>query len=246
MTRAQTEPRLSRRVARVVGSLVISALALWLVQRQLDPVPEDLSVASHGVPLYLATLLVYSFFRTARWYFLVRPLGAVRLAEVLLAGLAGTLWIVALPWRLGELVRPALLARRTGLPLAQLVGTVAVERVVDGLVVCGMFFLAAAQLPQAAAIAGLRPAALLAAALFAAALALLLVLARWPALPARLLARAHAVAFAQRQAQHLTRHTRLDESRLHGTHGAGQGHGQRQALVSRLPQFVAGHLHDHL
>lgn len=198
MTRAQTEPRLSRRVARVVGSLVISALALWLVQRQLDPVPEDLAVAPHGVPLYLGTLLVYAFLRTSRWYFLVRPIGAVRLADVLLAGLAGTLWIVALPWRLGELVRPALLARRTGLPLPQLLGTVAVERVVDGLVVCGMFFLAAAQLPQAAAIAGLRPAALLAAALFAAALALLLALARWPALPARLLARAPRLAGAAR------------------------------------------------
>ncbi len=165
---------------RVALSLVVTGAALWLALRQLDPVPEALTIAAWGVPAYLATLLVYAFARSARWWFLVCPLGQVRFADVLLAGLAGTLWIVALPWRLGELVRPALLARRSGLPASQLLGTVAIERVVDGLVVCGAFFVAAAAAPGVPEMTGLYAACVAAVALFGAALAVLVALARWP------------------------------------------------------------------
>jgi uncharacterized membrane protein YbhN (UPF0104 family) len=174
-------PAPARPWLRLGLSLAITALALWLVQRQLDPVPDDLEIAAWGLPAYLATLLVYAFLRSARWWFLVSPLGQVRFGDVMLAGLAGALWIVALPWRLGELVRPALLARRSGLPASQLLGTVAIERVVDGLCVCGAFFFAAAGAPDVPELTGLYAACTGAFALFGAALAVLLVLARWPA-----------------------------------------------------------------
>lgn len=174
-------PAPARPWLRLGLSLAITGLALWLVQRRLDPVPDDLEIAAWGLPAYLASLLVYCFLRSARWWFLVRPLGPVRFGDVMLAGLAGALWIVALPWRLGELVRPALLARRSGLPAAQLLGTVAIERVVDGLLVCGAFFLAAAAAPDVPALPGLYLACTGAFALFGIALAGLLVLARWPA-----------------------------------------------------------------
>lgn len=173
-------PARARGLVRLGLSLLITGAALWLVQRRLDPVPDALTIAAWGVPAYLATLLVYAFARSARWWFLVRPLGQVRFADVLLAGLAGTLWIVALPWRLGELVRPALLARRAGLPWAQLLGTVAIERVVDGLVVCAAFFVAAAAAPDAPALSGLYAACVAAFGLFGAALVVLVALARWP------------------------------------------------------------------
>src|SRR5690606_33176895 len=131
----------------------------------------------------------YAFLRSARWWFLVSPLGQVRFGDVMLAGLAGALWIVALPWRLGELVRPALLARRSGLPVSQLLGTVAIERVVDGLFVCGAFFLATAAAPDLPALSGLRAACTGVFALFTAALAVLVVLARRPAALALVLRR---------------------------------------------------------
>jgi uncharacterized membrane protein YbhN (UPF0104 family) len=174
-------PAAARGWLRIGLSLLITVLALALVSRRMDPLPDALTVAAWGVPAYLATLLVYAFARSARWWFLVRPLGQVRFGDVLLAGLAGTLWIVALPWRLGELVRPALLARRTGLPTAQLLGTVALERVVDGLFVCTGFFVATAALPAAPSLSGLYAACVTAFAAFAAALLVLLALARWPA-----------------------------------------------------------------
>jgi hypothetical protein len=80
-------PARARGWLRVGLSLLVTVAALALVQRRMDPLPDALTVAAWGVPAYLATLLVYAFARSARWWFLVRPLGQVRFADVLLAGL---------------------------------------------------------------------------------------------------------------------------------------------------------------
>ena len=63
-------------------------------------------------------------------------------------------------------LRPLLLARASPIPFSQALGTVALERVVDGLIVCGMFFAATATLPAAPAIVSLYTACLGVAALF--------------------------------------------------------------------------------
>jgi hypothetical protein len=173
--RSPTAPRLWLRLSL---SLLITAAVLLLVSRQVDAVPSDLRVPLWAVPAYLATLVLYFLARAGRWWFLVRPLGPVRFRALLGVAFAGILWILLLPWRLGEFVRPLLLARATTIPFAQALGTVALERVVDGLVVCALFFAAAAALPQQ--LAGLYAACLGVAALFGGLLLVLLALAIWP------------------------------------------------------------------
>ncbi len=165
---------------RIVLSLLITAVIVVLVSHRVDAVPDDLRVPLWLIPAYLATLLVYFLARAGRWWFLVRPLGVVPPTTVLAIACAGFLWILLLPWRLGEFVRPLLLARASAIPFSQALGTVALERVVDGLIVCGMFFAATATLPAAPAIASLYTACLGVAALFGAALLVLLALAVWP------------------------------------------------------------------
>ncbi len=178
--RSPTAPRLWLRLSL---SLLITAAVLGLVSRQVDAVPTDLRVPLWVVPAYLATLVLYFLARAGRWWFLVRPLGPVRFRALLGVAFAGILWILLLPWRLGEFVRPLLLARATTIPFAQALGTVALERVIDGLVVCALFFAAAAALPQQLAgpdSAGLYAACLGVAALFGGLLLVLLALAIWP------------------------------------------------------------------
>jgi uncharacterized membrane protein YbhN (UPF0104 family) len=168
--RSPTAPRLWLRLSL---SLLITAAVLALVSRQVDAVPTDLRVPLWAVPAYLATLVLYFLARAGRWWFLVRPLGPVGFRALLGVAFAGILWILLLPWRLGEFVRPLLLARATTIPFAQALGTVALERVVDGLVVCALFFAAAAALPQQLAghdAAGLYAACLGIAAMFGALL----------------------------------------------------------------------------
>lgn len=191
---------------RLLLSLAITAAVVAVVAREWGAVPVDLRVPAWAVPAYLATLVLYFFARAGRFWFLVRPLGRVGFVDLLHVAFAGFLWILLLPWRLGEFVRPQLLAQvsqqtsraseqtprpsgpeqtpHTGdtapIGFTQALGAVAVERVVDGLVVCLMFFFATAALPAVPALSGLYAACVAAATLFGGALAVLLALAVWP------------------------------------------------------------------
>lgn len=169
---------------RLSLSVAITAAVLAVVAREWGAVPSDLSVPAWAVPAYLATLVVYFFARAGRFWFLVRPLGRIGFPALLQVAFAGFLWILLLPWRLGEFVRPQLLAQVADDPehpigFPQALGAVAVERVVDGLIVCAMFFAATALLPVPE-MPGLYAACVGAATLFGGALLVLLALAVWP------------------------------------------------------------------
>jgi uncharacterized protein (TIRG00374 family) len=94
-----------------------------------------------GVAAYLATLAVTHFFRSWRWNFLLRPLGAaVPLRRLLPISSVGFMAILALPVRLGEFVRPYFINREGRVRMSAALGTVAVERIVDGLLISILFF----------------------------------------------------------------------------------------------------------
>jgi len=156
---------------------VAFAAALW---PYLRAVPSDLSIAGWAIAAYLLTLVPYHLARAGRWHALVRPLGAVPLSVTLRVGLAGYMWIALLPFRLGELARPLLLAQRSTITVHRALGTVAIERVLDGLVICGLFFAATAGLPERGEMARLHDAATGVMALFATALVGLVLMARFP------------------------------------------------------------------
>jgi uncharacterized protein (TIRG00374 family) len=88
----------------------------------------------------IALLAATHFCRTWRWNYLLAPIGAkLRFTELLAYSSIGFMAILALPFRLGELARPALV-RRHGISAAAVLGTVAVERIVDGLMVSLLVF----------------------------------------------------------------------------------------------------------
>lgn len=167
-------------LVRLVLSLLLAvgfAAALW---PYLRAVPADLSIAAWALPAYLLTLIPYHLARAGRWHALVRPLAPVPLSVTLRVSLAGYMWIALLPFRLGELARPLLLAQRSDVTVHRALGTVAIERVLDGLVICGLFFAATAGRPPRAEVTQLQNAATGVMALFATALVGLVIMARWP------------------------------------------------------------------
>lgn len=94
-----------------------------------------------AVAIYVATLALTHFFRAWRWEFLLRPLGvSLPLKRLLLISSVGFMAILALPVRLGEFVRPYFVARERHLRMSTALGTVAVERIVDGLLISVLFF----------------------------------------------------------------------------------------------------------
>ena len=134
-----TEPSVLRKLLpKLVISLILGGLFAWLAASggvPLVPPRESLgAVKWWTVPAYAGTLLVTHFLRASRWRYLIRPVQRLPLKDVIALNWVGFFAIFALPLRLGEISRPALTKLRHGISVSAGLGTVAVERVVDGLV----------------------------------------------------------------------------------------------------------------
>lgn len=168
-------------LAKLLISVLLGGLFAWLVARggvPLLPPPAELRrVQPWAVPVYLLSLLFVHYFRASRWRFLIAPVKRVPLRDVILLNWIGFFAIFALPLRLGEFARPALTKLRHAIPISVGLGTVAVERVIDGLITSLCVAWALLALPRARtqdAVAALLPSYGYAAlALFVAAFAAL-------------------------------------------------------------------------
>ncbi|HUH01063.1 MAG TPA: lysylphosphatidylglycerol synthase transmembrane domain-containing protein [Kofleriaceae bacterium] len=176
----------------ILLSLIMLAACVWLVW----PSPaarHDLEAALRGLRFgtfwpylsgFLGLLVVTHFCRAWRWNNLLEPIGA-RLppGRLLAVSSVGFMFILALPARLGEFVRPALIREKGKVSASAALGTVAVERIVDGLLVSlfvfGAFF-AQRHSPHAAAQPWMMPTAYLALGLFTGAMVFLGFALRWP------------------------------------------------------------------
>ncbi|MDH5671693.1 MAG: flippase-like domain-containing protein [Myxococcales bacterium] len=133
------KPSLLRRIApKLLISMALGALFAWLAERGGVPLWPEAALWARVEPLavagYLVSLLILHFLRASRWRFLIAPVQHVPMRDVVLLNWIGFFAIFALPLRLGELARPALTKLRHGIPISVGLGTVAVERVVDGLI----------------------------------------------------------------------------------------------------------------
>ncbi|HWO22505.1 MAG TPA: lysylphosphatidylglycerol synthase transmembrane domain-containing protein [Kofleriaceae bacterium] len=175
---------------RLAVNLLLSfgmlALCLWLVWPGADDrvkLAAAFGALDGGtfVP-YLAAFLglqvIVHVCRSLRWNHLLAPLGVRLPAGPLIAvSSVGFMAILALPARLGEFVRPGLLRRR-GVSASAALGTVAVERIIDGLMISLFVFGAFVAIRGPNAPGWMMPTAYLALGIFAAAL-VFLVFAMW-------------------------------------------------------------------
>lgn len=175
---------------RLALSLVLAAAFAAALAPYLQAIPDDLSVPPWLLPLYLVTLVPYHLLRALRWQFLLAPLtrdAPIPTGVVVRVGLAGYMWIALLPFRLGELARPLFLTQRSNaVTVSRTLGTIAIERVVDGLLVCALFFVGIVGVPRSDDLDALELATGGVMGAFAVALAGLLVMALRPALAARI------------------------------------------------------------
>jgi hypothetical protein len=166
-------------------SLLMLGLCLWLVW----PSPEeqgrlgDALAALDIVYLFyfVGVLAIVHFLRAWRWNNLLAPID-VRLppGRLLAVSSVGFMAILALPARLGEFVRPALIRKRGRVSAAAALGTIAVERIVDGLFVSLLVFGAFFALRGPDAPSWMMPTAYAALGVFSAAMVFLGFALRWP------------------------------------------------------------------
>jgi hypothetical protein len=169
-------------------SLGMLALCLWFVWPNHQTL-EQLRHAWHALrwdafapylAAYLGLLVIVHLCRALRWNNLLAPLG-VRIAPgpLLAISSVGFMAILALPARLGEFARPGLI-RKHGVSASAGLGTIAVERIVDGLLISLFVFGACFALRGPDAPGWMMPTAYAALGVFAAALVFLMFAMRWP------------------------------------------------------------------
>jgi uncharacterized protein (TIRG00374 family) len=153
-------PRLALKIAL---SLLVGGVCVYFAGRgvKLDDVVAGIRVLpASGIALFLATCAVTHLFRAWRWEFLLRPLGvSLPLSRLLPISSAGFMAILALPVRLGEFVRPYFVTRERRVGMSALLGTVAVERIIDGLLISILFFVSYLVSPSGSFTPALRVAA---------------------------------------------------------------------------------------
>lgn len=112
------------------------------------PIPNGwafnlLYLIPYGIILSLIHVL-----RVLRWYPLLRPITKVSFWRLNRIGAVGFMCVFLFPLRLGEFVRPYLIAERGRIRMSEAMGTIVVERVLDGLLTSLMLFIVLRYLPS--------------------------------------------------------------------------------------------------
>ncbi len=160
---------------RVVVSLTLAValLAFFLWRAPLADVAGTLARVHPGWVAVAVVLSLASYaFRALRWGAILQPVSAAPTSALLGCTAAGFAISTLLPGRIGELVRPLLLSRRTGLPAAATLASILAERLIDLATLLALFaggvMGAAGRLAPTAGPAMRQTAALAAAALLLA------------------------------------------------------------------------------
>jgi hypothetical protein len=180
---------------KLVVSLLIAVGFVWVFKTGGVPiVPERAAlsqVEAWSVAAFAGCYVLSLILRPYRWLHLVRPIApAISAVRVFSVGLVGFTAVFFAPLRTGELVRPWLLADKGEITFLQATGTVAAERIFDGLVLtlmlvtCLMTSEPLADLPDhlgklALPVGAVPRAATLTCLMFAGALLLITLFYRW-------------------------------------------------------------------
>jgi glycosyltransferase 2 family protein len=112
--------------------LAIALFAWFLRGADLSAVADQIRRARlELVLLSLVPLAITYLARTLRWQYLLEPIGPARFSTAFRTTVIGFAAIALLPARLGDVLRPYLLARREGFSASSTLATIVMERVLD-------------------------------------------------------------------------------------------------------------------
>jgi len=123
---------------KIILGLILSALFIYLSLRgiDMDALLHSLKRIDFSYALISAVILVVmQIVRSVRWGVLLAPLEKVSQPVLFAITSVGFLAIVAIPARLGELVRPYLIAKKSSIPMSSALATIFMERLLDSVTV---------------------------------------------------------------------------------------------------------------
>jgi glycosyltransferase 2 family protein len=123
---------------KVILGILISIISIVLVYFSVRDINlHDVSLAFRKIKLgyvilFVLIVLLMQWLRSYRWGVILQPLEKISQVSLFSVTSVGFLAIAAIPARMGELARPYLIARRSTIKMSSALGTILVERVLDG------------------------------------------------------------------------------------------------------------------
>lgn len=124
----------------ILGILIsiISIVLVYLSVRNINI--NDVSLALKNIQfiyvvLFIVVIIFMQWLRSYRWGVMLQPLEKMDQLSLFSVTSVGFLAIGAIPARIGELARPYLISKRSSIKMSSALGTVLVERILDGLTV---------------------------------------------------------------------------------------------------------------
>ena len=125
---------MAKKAVRIGISLALMVVLLAVFLWNVDFAEVGRSLAGADLYMLVMASLVALFaywLRSLRWQFILLPVGRVRHSSVLLTTAGGYAALSLLPARMGDLIRPLLLARREKIPTSASLASILTERVFD-------------------------------------------------------------------------------------------------------------------
>ncbi len=128
----------TRRLLHIALSLVVSGVFLYLAFRnvQLDELGAALRrIDATWLLVAIGLSLLIMLFRAWRWQLELRPLEHIPVGRLWVVTAVAYMAINLLPVRIGEVVRPWLLSRRSSVSFSNVVGNIVVEKTMDSVAI---------------------------------------------------------------------------------------------------------------
>jgi uncharacterized protein (TIRG00374 family) len=131
--------------------LTVALLAFFLWNVDFDEMARGLKQANPWLIALASVLALFSYWaRTIRWMLILRPVARVRHSSAVIATAIGYAAITLLPARMGDVLRPVLLAKRDRFPVSAGLASILTERVFDLWTVVLFFLVFLVRPPQMA------------------------------------------------------------------------------------------------
>ncbi|HDQ03713.1 MAG TPA: flippase-like domain-containing protein [Deltaproteobacteria bacterium] len=121
---------------KVIAGIILSIILVYLSIKGVD-VRNSLhnlkNINLFYVAVFIIIVVFVQFLRSYRWGLILSPFQKIKQISLFSVTSVGFLAIAAFPARMGELARPYLIAQKSGIKFSSALGTIIVERVLDGL-----------------------------------------------------------------------------------------------------------------
>lgn len=130
---------------KLIAGIIVSSVLIYLSFRGINfqEVADGLRTFKYiYVPSVLVAMLLMHALRSFRWGLILSPIEKVDQFSLFSVSCVGFFAIVAIPARLGELVRPYLITKKTAINMSAALGTIFVERIFDSATILLIFICA--------------------------------------------------------------------------------------------------------